>query len=213
MDKQYFPTLLQMDLFPALVVGGGNVAYRKVQNLLQFGAKLKVIAPEFCANLEHLISSSKIDAVKKHYSSSDIIGFRLVFSCTGNIETDKLVYNDAIKTGALINVADLPELCNFIMPAIIKKNDFVLAISSQAKAPFYSKFMKEQIEKTLPHHISDIITLAGEFRQMVINSVQLDSPAKKNAAFARFLEIDWEHIIADKGKPEAYLIMQNLINS
>lgn len=211
-EKKYLPIYIDVEDFSALVIGGGKVALRKIKTLLDFDATVTVLSPKFCAEIIKLIRENKITQIKKNYQTGDIAGYRIVFCTTNNSEVSYQVKQDCYSQGVLLNVADVPELCNFIMPAIIKRGDFIIALSSQGKAPFFVKSQRDTLEKTLSSKLEDITELAGEFRSLVLKDKGTNSTKNQKMLFKKFLAVDWEKLINDEGKPAAIKKMKELLN-
>ncbi|TAL68047.1 MAG: bifunctional precorrin-2 dehydrogenase/sirohydrochlorin ferrochelatase [Bacteroidetes bacterium] len=210
-SAKYFPVLIDLSRYPALVIGGGTIAYRKVKNLLEFNGNMTVIAPEFCDELINLLNEMKIDVIKRKYEKGDIKGCKLVFAATGDEGVDKQIYDECIEEDALLNVADVPELCNFIMPSFIKKGDFTVAVSSQGKSPFFVKAMKKKIEASLPENIEQITELASEFRNRLMKENLYSNEQLRNKLIDKFLKTDWDSIINENGIEAARQTMNEIL--
>ena len=118
-DSIYFPLLLNIKNYPCLVVGGGNVASRKVISLLNFRIKPTILAPKICQPLLELQRKRKIKVIRKVYSKEYLNNFKVVFCATDNPKINRMVRKDCTEKNILLNVADIPELCDFILPAIV----------------------------------------------------------------------------------------------
>ncbi len=182
----FFPILINLKRFPCLVVGGGKVAYRKVLSLLEFNADITVISPKFCIALVDLYKQQKIKIIKKSYSKEYIRDYKIVFSATDNPETNTVVRQDCSKNGILLNVADNPPLCDFILPANVKRGNLTISVSSQGKAPFYTKEIKKKLDNFISPVHTRIIDLAGEFRDTLLSNRKNNSHTVKSRAFKSF---------------------------
>jgi precorrin-2 dehydrogenase/sirohydrochlorin ferrochelatase len=209
-NRIYYPLLLNLQKFPCLVIGGGDVAYRKVLSLLDFHAAVTVLSPKFCDEIIALKNENRISITKDYYSKKFLEGFKIVFCATNNSAVNQQVQKDCYETGKILNVVDIPELCDFIVPANIKRGELTVSISSQGAAPFYTKEVKKKLQKFLSAQLSDVIELAGYFRKKIIENVI--STEIKNNAFKRFVEIDWEKLLNEKGKEAAYLELEKILN-
>lgn len=161
---KYFPILIDLEKFKSLVIGGGEIATRKVENLLNFNARPKVIAPEITQELRELIDLYNLEYDNRKFRQGDLQGFSLVFVATDDPSLDTLIKEEAEKSGAIVNFADQPEICNFIVPSYIKRGDLVISISTQGKAPFLSKWLREILEKKFPSNYKEFVELAVYFR-------------------------------------------------
>ncbi len=210
--RAYFPILIDLRRYPCLVVGGGRVALRKVMSLLEFNAKVTVVAPRICKELARLSAGGRIDVIRTPYSRKHISGHKIVFSATDNREINEAVSRDCRNEGILMNVADAPDLCDFIMPATLKRGDLVVSVSSQGRAPFYTKHTKRKLEKVLTPSEAEITELAGYFRNRLLSKENSDiSRRTKDIAIRKFLSTDWVSIIAAGGSKKAHEFADRLL--
>lgn len=170
-ETTYFPLFLDISKKRVLVVGGGRVAERKVRTLLKFKAKIKVISPEVTKGLERIKDKGLIELERKNYEENDLLGVDLVISATNNRMLNKKVSSDAKKMGIYANIVDDPELCDFIMPSIVKRGPLILAISTSGKAPLFSKKLRKDLEKMISKeyvkYLSKILRLRREIQKKV----------------------------------------------
>ena len=109
-------------------------------------------------------------------------------------------------------MVDVPDLCDFILPAVVKRGDLTISVSSQGSAPFYAKEIKNKLNHIFPPYYEDIIKLAGDYRKLVLKSEKFKSPKEKEKAFSNFFLIDWQKVIANEGPKKANKYLQNLNN-
>lgn len=190
--------MLDLSKFSILIVGGGNVAYRKAKSIIQAGGRFFAIALEFIPEFIDLMINENIQYKIKKLEKGDIADYNLIFCCTNDRITNELVYSEALSNSALINVVDTPELCNFIMPAIIQRGKLLIAVSTQGVAPFLAKDLKDSLENMLSPVLADVTQLAGDFREKVMRIVNLSENQKK-LIFEKFLEINWQKMIYENG--------------
>jgi precorrin-2 dehydrogenase/sirohydrochlorin ferrochelatase len=207
---RYFPIFLDLEKFKVLVVGGGNVATRKVENLLEFNTYPTIISPLVTDELKELIDEHKLNYFQRKYQKGDSRGFSLVFVATDDPEVDTLILEDCYGTNALVNFSDKPDICNFIMPSFIRRDDLVIAISTQGKAPFLSKYIRECLEKRFPTDYGNFVQLAKLLRTKIME-LGIQNP-NKEALLEEFLSINWLEIIRDDGYDFAILLITNLLN-
>lgn len=208
----FFPILLNLQKFPCLVVGGGEVALRKVQSLLLFNATITVISPEICKPLKELKDENKIEIILKPYSKEYIKDHKIVFCATDIRSLNEQVYEDCKSEGILLNVADNPSLCDFILPANVKRGALTISISSQGIAPFMVSELKKKSELVFSPAYNDIMELAGDFRKILLVNEKYKSPESRTEAFNKFLKTDWESILEKESKESAYKQMQRILN-
>jgi precorrin-2 dehydrogenase/sirohydrochlorin ferrochelatase len=208
--SNFYPILINLKRFPCLVIGGGEVALRKVQTLLLYNAKITVLSPKICTTLKKLISLNNIKIIRKPYSREYIKNFKVIFSATNNRKVNEQVHSDCSKENKLLNVVDVPDLCDFILPAVVKRGDLSISVSSQGSAPFYAKEIKNKLNHIFPDYYEDIINLAGYYRKLVMNSNKIKSFKQKDKAFKQFFLFDWKKILASEGKKKANEYVNNI---
>lgn len=207
----YFPVLINLEKFPCLVVGGGDVALRKVLSLLEFNASVTVIAPKLCTPLIELSRKKKIKIIRKPYSIEYLNDYKITFCATDNEKINLTVFRDCREKNILINTADNLALCDFILPANIKRGDLTISIASQGKAPFFTRAIKKKIEVLIPPVYSDITKLAGDFRKKVLTVSRKKSSHYKPDMFKKFSSTDWEEIMRGNGKRKSKYQIQKLL--
>ncbi|MEK9939559.1 MAG: siroheme synthase CysG [Methylotenera sp.] len=150
-----------------VVIGGGDVATRKVSMLLKANAAVKLISPEICAELKALADANKIQFVQADYHSDALAGACMVIAATDDEAVNELVSLDAKALNIPVNVVDAPALCTFTMGSIIDRSPVVIAISSEGNAPVLARYIRSKIETMLPAAYGRIADIAGEFRDKV----------------------------------------------
>lgn len=165
---RYYPIFLDIKGKPCVVIGGGDVAERKVESLLESGAKVSVISPKLTPALKKLASKKKIEYCPKPYEPGDLEGFFLAYSATNNTEVNRVVFREAKKQGILLNVVDVPELCNFIVPSVVSRGDLLIAISTSGKSPAMAKKIRQQLEKEFGREYAIFLEMMGRIREKVL---------------------------------------------
>ncbi len=148
-DKRYYMVCLDLEGRSALVVGGGSVALKKARGLLDCGARVTVVAPQVQTALLEL----DVEVVRRAYRSEDLESRFLVVSATGVPSVDRRVFGDAEARNLLCNVADGPELCNFILPAVHRQGPIAVAVSTGGASPALARRLRDDIaELVTPKH-------------------------------------------------------------
>jgi uroporphyrin-III C-methyltransferase/precorrin-2 dehydrogenase/sirohydrochlorin ferrochelatase len=160
----YLPIFLNIKGEPCLVVGGGEVAARKVQTLLRAGGKLTVIAPELGAALAEMAQTGAVAWRSKTFAPKDIAGFRLVIAATDDNAVNTAVSKAAQARHIPVNVVDRPALCSFIFPALVDRSPVVLAVSSGGASPVLARVLKARLETLIPPAYGRLAELAERFR-------------------------------------------------
>ena len=153
---QYYPIFLDLRAHPCLVIGGGTVAERKVESLLQAHAQVTVISPTCTPRLRSWAAEQVITLYERSYRPGDLQGFSVAFAATNDETLHEQIAAEARKAGVLLNVVDCPALCSFIVPAIVSRGDLTLAISTGGASPALAK----KIRKTLEQHFGPEYDLA-----------------------------------------------------
>ena len=163
----YLPVFINLRQKPCLVVGGGNIALRKVNLLLKAQAKIKCISPEFCSGLIKLSRENTLDLIEKRFESTDIDNQSVIIAATDDDKTNAMVSSLAHESGIPINVVDSPDLSSFIMPSIVDRSPIVIAISSAGKAPVLARIIRAKLETIIPSAYGNLAEIAGEYRHKV----------------------------------------------
>jgi len=167
---RYYPVNLDIKDRKCLVVGGGDVGTRKVMTLLECMASVTVVSTEASEKLLKLAGSDMITLIKRSYIESDLEGMFLVICATDDEELNRQVSEDAGKFNMLCNIADRPEACNFILPALVKRGDLVIAVSTSGKSPAFAKKIRKDLEKQYGVEYADFLKLMGAIRKKLLRN-------------------------------------------
>jgi siroheme synthase-like protein len=160
-----YPLVLRLAGRRCVVVGGGNVAARKVQPLIVGGADVTVVAPELSPDLKALVSAGTIQAVRRPFEPADLAGATLAFAATDSREVNQAVAAAARARGVLVNVADDPAACDFTVPALVRRGEVVLAVSTGGRSPAFARFLREQLDGWLTDARCEVLELLAELRR------------------------------------------------
>ncbi len=163
----YLPIFIDIKQKPCLVVGGGDIALRKINLLLKADARVLCISPQCCEGVQRLADAAKIDYVEKSFEDGDINAQVLIVSATDDVNLNQRVSALASAANIPVNVVDSPDLCSFVMPSIVDRSPIVIAISSAGSAPVLARLIRAKLESTIPHAYGKLAKLAGEFRSQV----------------------------------------------
>lgn len=148
----------------ALVVGGGDIGLEKVEGLLACDAGVTLVAPEAIPALQELAAEGSIEWVKRDYEPGDLEGCLIAIAATDDTDVNIKVFNDAEQKAMLVNVVDVPPLCNFILPAIVRTGPLAVAISTAGASPALAKRMKREIAETFGEPYADLAILLNDVR-------------------------------------------------
>jgi len=164
---KYFPVFLDARNISAMVVGGGEVATRKIELLLKSTTNITVMSESVCASVERLVNLNQLTWLQHNYQAGHLVDINLVIAATDNMSINKAIYQEATPLNILINVVDQPELCTYITPAIIDRSPMIIALSSSGSSPILIRMLREQIEKTLPQAYGKLADFSHKFRDHV----------------------------------------------
>lgn len=140
-----YPVILDLASLPALVVGGGAVAARRVEGLVAAGGAPDVVSPELCGALAGLVAEFGITAYRRPYRDGDADGYRLVVAATDSAAVNAEVARDAGRAGALVNIVDDPAGSDFVVPAVVRQGDVLAAVFSGGASPLLAAALRDRI--------------------------------------------------------------------
>ena len=147
MTMKYYPINLNIKDKLCVVIGGGRVAERKVKNLLHCGGRVRVISPDLTDRLSKWVSQGKMDYTRSEYRSSHLEGAFLVYAATSDRKVNAEIARDAAKRRVLVNVADSAKDSTFILPAVFRKREISIAVSTNGLSPATSVRVRDRIKE------------------------------------------------------------------
>jgi siroheme synthase-like protein len=193
----YYPIFLEMKDRRCVVIGGGAVAERKAEGLVAVGANVTVIAPGITDGLKGLLKQGAIRHVAREYQAGDRAGYDLVFVATDNSEINAAVSNEARCLRIWVNSADDPDHCDFILPAVIRRGDLAVAVSTGGVSPAVTRAVREELDEYFNADYARFVQIAGEVRR----ELRGKSVSPGASAWNRALQGDFRRLIKE-GKPE-----------
>lgn len=166
---QALPIFFNIAKRHCVVVGGGDVATRKVNMLLKANAAVTLVSLEICDEINALVAKKAIQFIQSSYVATQLQGACLVIAATDDRLVNEAVSCDAKAMNIPVNVVDAPDLCTFTMGSIIDRSPVVIAVSSEGKSPVLARYIRTKIETMLPTGYGRIAAIAGEFRDKVKN--------------------------------------------
>ena len=188
----FYPVFLNLQDRPALVVGGGDVAERKVESLLETGAQVILVSPEATKTLVEHSKAGRISWHRRRFNLSDLESVCLVISATDDAAVQSEVAAAAKSRNIPVNTVDKPELCTFIVPSVARRGSVTVAISTGGKSPSMAAALRDRIDKILTEDVERATDLLGELRNEVHQRFA-DSDQRKRV-FERIVKsgiIDW----------------------
>jgi precorrin-2 dehydrogenase / sirohydrochlorin ferrochelatase len=165
---KYYPVNLNIEHRKCLVVGGGPVAFRKAKMLMDCGATVMVVSKLFSPEFQKFNDMPTISLIQREYSPIDLDGKLLVISATDDSELNRRISADAEKKNMLCNIADVPEICNFILPSVIRRGDLVVSVSTSGKSPAFAKHLRKDLEKNFGDEYARFLYLMGAIRKKLL---------------------------------------------
>ena len=169
----YYPLMLKVKGEPCLVVGGGPVALQKARALRKAGADVTAVSPAFTPAFERLA----VRRIRRSFRASDVAGSVLVIAGTDSPAVNKAVYGACRKRRIPVNVVDVPELCSFIVPSILRRGPVVIAISTGGQSPPLAKALRRHLEAILPASLGKTARKLGRVRRIILRALPA-SPAR-----------------------------------
>ncbi len=164
LDTPFYIACLRLTGRKCLVVGGGEIGLEKVEGLLACDGQVTLVSPSAVPALEHLAAEGSITWERRSYRAEDLEGSFLAIAATGDTTINIRVYEDAEKRAMLVNVVDVPPLCNFILPAIFRSGPLAVAISTAGASPALAKRIKSQIADEYGEPYAKLAELLNEAR-------------------------------------------------
>jgi precorrin-2 dehydrogenase / sirohydrochlorin ferrochelatase len=150
-EKRYYMACLDVAGRSCLVVGGGTVALEKVRGLLDCGARVTVVAPRIVSELDDL---TDVEIVRRGYRESDLDGRLLVVAATSNSSLNRRIFAQAEARALLCNVVDVPDLCSFILPAVLRRDPIAVAVSTGGASPALAQRIRDDVGALIgPEHV------------------------------------------------------------
>jgi len=194
----YYPVFLNLKGRTCLVVGGGEVAARKVSLLVESGARVKVVSPRFNNSIKSLEGQGDIKIEKRPFETGDLDGVFLAIAATSDKKINYQVAVESERRNILINVVDTPSEGNFIVPSLIRQGELTIAISTGGKSPALARKMRQDIEKSFAPRYAILLDIASQVRRDLL------SKGKHIAGEAWQASMDAELLeLVDRGETEA----------
>jgi siroheme synthase-like protein len=165
LETPFYIACLKLKGRRCLVVGGGEIGLEKVEGLLACEGDVTLIAPEAVPDLEQLASEGSITWIQREYQGiEDLDKTFIVIACTDSTDINIRVYDDAEQRAMLVNIVDVPPLCNFILPAIVRTGPLAIAISTAGASPALAKRIKRQVADEFGVEYARLAVLLNEVR-------------------------------------------------
>lgn len=209
--KTYTICLIGLEQRRAIVVGGGVIAARKVVGLLEAGAPVTVISPAVVSELTSLAEQGYITLLDRPYQAGDLAGAFLVFAATDDPAVNQAIWHEGSRLGCLVNSVDDPEHSNFIMPAVVRRGEMSIAISTGGASPALARRLREWLETLIGPEYGELVDLLAELRPELLNQFAPGEPRLEAAL--RLVDSELLEVIKRDGREAAKLYVLELLNS
>jgi precorrin-2 dehydrogenase/sirohydrochlorin ferrochelatase len=180
----YYPAFLDLRGKKVLIVGGGSVARRKVETLLECGAVVDLAARVLTPELKGHVDEGRIRFLGEEFREEQVEGAFLVIAATDDPELNRQVSLSARQRGIPVNAVDQPSDCTFIVPSVLRRGDLVIAVSTSGKSPALAKQVREELEERFGEEYEPYLDLMGRIREEVLSR---SLPAKEREEIFRSL--------------------------
>ena len=174
---KYYPIYLNLQDRPCVVIGGGDVGWRKAERLLDCGARVTVVSPVLTPTLQALGEEGRIRIIGENYAPNHLEGAFLVIGATNREEVNERICRDCRKRGILVNIVDDPPRCDFILPALCERGDLSLAVSTAGKSPALAKRIRQEMETAYGNEYGLLLSVMGRIRERLLEQ---DRPQDDN---------------------------------
>ncbi len=181
-----YPIFLELSGRRVVVVGGGAVAVRKAQTLLAAGARLVVVAEQIDNMLTALCRDKNAELIKSKYSKDYLAEAVLAIAATNNHQLNRRIYKDCQELEVLCNVVDEPELCDFFVPAVVKRGDLQIAVGTEGHCPAYAGHIRKKLEKIFTEKHGQFLAELEMLRKQIIKDVS--EPSERKALLGKLAD-------------------------
>lgn len=179
---RYYPVFLDIAGKPAVIIGGGEVALRKAEGLLDAGANVTVVSPALHADLEALVAAGRVRHIAREYGPGDLEGHVIAFVGTDDASVNTKVAREGRERGVWVNAVDDPANCDFIVPSIVRRGDIVVAVSTSAGSPAMARKLREDLEEFITPEYALMLDLVAQVRRELRDRGVTVEPDVWNAA-------------------------------
>jgi precorrin-2 dehydrogenase/sirohydrochlorin ferrochelatase len=192
-----YPIFLELTGRRVVLIGGGAVAVRKAQALLTAGARLVVVAEKVDEVLTDLCTDSGAELIRSRYSKDYLAGAVLAIAATNNRHLNKRIYEDCQELEILCNIVDQPELCDFFVPAVLKRGDLQIAVGTEGDCPAYAGHIKKKLEQTFTRKHGEFLAEVETLRKRIIKDVP--DAADRKAVLGKLVDDESFKYFAENG--------------
>ena len=197
-----FPLFLKLESRHCLIVGAGPIAEGKIEGLLDTGAHLKVVAPRATKQIQAWSESKKLDYHPRPFEPRDLDGMFLVVASTNSTQLHEQIFAEAQKRNVLCNIADVPHLCDFYYPAVVRRGSLQIAISTSGESPALAQRLRKDLEQQFGPEYEQWLIHLGDLRNQLQADKSLDPETRKNRLHALVTPEAFTQFLAQVQKTE-----------
>jgi precorrin-2 dehydrogenase/sirohydrochlorin ferrochelatase len=209
MNMRYYPINLDIRNRNCLIIGGGGVGTRKAVALLACGARVTVVSPEVSQRLADLAASDVLVLIQRSYREEDLKTMFLVIGATDDEELNRRVHRDAEKRGILCNIADRPEICNFILPSVVRRGDLTISISTSGRSPALAKKLRKELELVYGEEYRLLLHLMGAIRRKLLKEAH--APEAHKPLFEQLVDSDLPAMIREDRRADIDRLLREVL--
>jgi precorrin-2 dehydrogenase/sirohydrochlorin ferrochelatase len=205
-----YPIFLELGERRSVLIGGGSVAARKAQALLNAGTRLVVVAERIDNMMTVICQGKNAELIKSRYSKEYLAGAVLVIAATNNNLLNKQIYKDCQELEILCNVVDVPELCDFYVPAVVKRGNLQIAIGTEGCCPAYAGHIRKKLEKIFTEKHGQFLAELEQLRKRIIKEVT--EPADRKALLGELADDKSFEYFVENDQVQWQTFAEELIN-
>ena len=206
-----YPIYLELSGRRVVLIGAGAVAARKAQSLLDAGARLVIVAEHINDMLTALCQGTSAKLIESRYSKDYLVGAVLAIAATNNRQLNKRIYNDCQELEILCNVVDEPELCDFFVPAVVKRGDLQIAVATEGDCPAYAGHLRKKLEQTFTEKHGEFLAELEILRKHIIE--QMPDPTDRKSLLGQLVDDKSFEYFVENGPEEWRLFADKLIST
>ncbi len=206
-----YPIYLELGGRKVVVVGGGAVAVRKAQSLLAAGARLVVVAEHIDNMLTTICQGRDAELIRSKYSKEYLAGALLAIAATNNHEINKQIYKDCQELEVLCNVVDEPELCDFFVPAVVKRGDLQIAVGTEGHYPAYAGHVRKKLEKIFTEEHGQFLAELEKMRKRIMD--EISDPADRKIVLGQLADDKSFEYFVENGPTQWQTFSEGIIST
>jgi len=200
----YYPIYLDIENRDVLIIGGGNVCARKAETMMKYGARVRVVSPEFTDEILKWAEEGCLKVFRKRYEPSDLDGANIVIASTDYQDVNEQIAADCRARRIPVNVVDVTPLCEFIVPAIIESGAIQIAVSTGGKSPAVARTLKEDLQRLIGPEYAEVNEVLGSLRDGAKAAASMPTDIDRKRFFDGIIAAGVLGMLRDGRRRDAY---------